>query len=162
MIGIKQFLCVLCTICSVRMLTFSWSGIFTILDRPCYVLAMISHASNNKFGISDHFSSKSLSVPFLHAVVRWKGLGLSGHRVLWSSLRLPPGVDRESKLSNMSVFDFALLDSTKLSWSLVKRTRIKQTWDALSFTPTPPRSGTWKLIKQHVCFWLCPSHCNEV
>ena len=26
----------------------------------------------------------------------------------------------------------------------VKRIRIKQTWGALSFTPTPPRSGLWK------------------
>ena len=26
----------------------------------------------------------------------------------------------------------------------VKRIRIKQTWDALSVTPAPPRSGLWK------------------
>ena len=47
------------------------SGIlFTILVYPCFVFAMVSHASNNKFGILDHFSSKSLGVLFLHAVVR--------------------------------------------------------------------------------------------
>ena len=47
------------------------SGIlFTILVYPCFVFAMVSHASNNKFGILDQFSSKSLSVPFLRAVVR--------------------------------------------------------------------------------------------
>ena len=49
------------------------SGIlFTILVYPCFVFAMVSHASNNndKFGILDQFSSKSLSVPFLRAVVQ--------------------------------------------------------------------------------------------
>ena len=35
--------------------------------------------------------------------------------MLWSSLRLPPGVDVESKLSNMFVFDFALLTAMKFN-----------------------------------------------
>ena len=36
--------------------------------------------------------------------------------VLWVSLRLPPGVDRESKLSNMFVFDFAFLTTMKFNF----------------------------------------------
>ena len=35
-----------------------------------------------------------------------------------SSIPTPPGVDCGSKLSNMFVFDFALLDSKKLGWKV--------------------------------------------
>ena len=36
--------------------------------------------------------------------------------MLWASLRLPPGVDRESKLSNMFVFDFAFPTAMKFNF----------------------------------------------
>ena len=64
--------------------------------------------------------------------------------MLWASLRLPPGVDHESKLSNMFVFDFAPLDSTKLSWSSVKRIRIKRhgmLWSSLRLPPGVERES---------------------
>ena len=69
MIGIKkQFLCVLCTICSFRMLTLSSLEYFSPFKNTCAL--MVTHASNDGFGMLSQFSSKSLSVPFLRAVVR--------------------------------------------------------------------------------------------
>jgi len=91
------------------------SGIlFTILVYPCFVFAMVSHASNNKFGILDHFSSKSLKCSLLTCRSSVKRIRIKRTSFALSFIPTPPGVDFESKLSNMFVFDFALLDSTKL------------------------------------------------
>ena len=112
-----------------KYLSWCWN-IWWFFEKKCYYQSIID------FWIRLHNFWWIPQVPFLHAVVRWKGL-VETDRMLWVTYRHPPGVEYETKLDNISVLrvcpshfeDFGM-------WVFFRCAPVN-----IAFTGHPPLSG---------------------